>query len=434
MKDREGERVILVGRIDSQLPRINIGEFKALAEAAGYKVVGILIQKRYPDSRFNIGSGKVKELKELISKLNAEKVIFYNQLSPNQVFNLQEELGVDVIDRFQLILEIFARHAGSKEAKLQIELAKLKYELPRIRELVRRARMKELPGISRGPGGYQVDVYYRAVRRRIAHIMRELEKIRKQKQIQRKARFTLGIPLVVLTGYTNAGKTTLFNRLARESKIVSSAPFSTLSTTTRLINFKGYKFLLSDTIGFIEDLPPLLIEAFYTTLEELIYADLILLVVDISEEIDEIKRKIDASMKILSEIGVLGKPIILVLNKIDKISNGELIERVEKVLPNFKYRVAISATKGYNIDRLCEIMVKLLPKVRIFKVALPVEKLPIVFSKFNKLRMRVIDIRDRALIELEVPHALMDHVQNYISGLGGHILAHATSGSVTDGT
>jgi len=377
------------------------------------------------DSKFNIGRGKVKELKDLVIKENVNKVIFYNQLKPNQAFNLQEELGVDVIDRFQLILEIFAEHAGSKEAKLQIELAKLKYELPRVKELVRRAKMRELPGISRGPGGYKVDIYYRAVRKRIAYITKELERLRKQKQIQRKARFMLGIPLVVLTGYTNAGKTTLFNKLTGESKIVSSSPFSTLSTTTRLINFQGYQFLISDTIGFIEDLPPLLIEAFYTTLEELIYADLILLVIDISEEVEEIKRKVEASLKVLSEIGVMGKPVLLVLNKVDVVDKRELHKKVEEIALNIEHKIAISAKTGENVEKLCQMIVRMLPRLRTLRARIPVESLPNVFHKFHRLKVKVLDIGEKALVELVVPYGLTSHIQNYINELGGDILVHA---------
>jgi len=426
MKERSIKpRVILIERVEPGDKRTHLDELKSLAEATGYEVVAQVIQKRHMDSKFNIGKGKVKEIKDLVVKKKVDKVIFYNQLKPNQAFNLQEELGIDVIDRFQLILEIFAKHAGSKEAKLQIELAKLKYELPRVKELVRRAKMRELPGISRGPGGYQVDIYYRAVRRRISYITKELERLRKRKQIQRKARFMLRIPLVVLTGYTNAGKTTLFNKLTRETKAVSSSPFSTLSTTTRLVNFRGYQFLISDTIGFIEDLPPLLIEAFHTTLEELIYADLILLVIDISEVVEEIRRKVKASLKVLSEIGVMGKPILLVLNKVDIINEKELNEKIKKIALNIEHKIAISAKTGENIDKLCEMIIRMLPRLRTLRAMIPVDSLPNVFHRFHKLKVKVLEVGEKALVELVFPYGLTPHIQNYISELGGDILVHA---------
>ena len=205
MKNRKHhEKVILVERIEGK-GKCHIEELKELAKAAGYIVVGYITQKRKEEPRYNIGRGKVEELARKVKELGVGKVIFYNMLKPSQVFNLEEKLGIPVIDRIQLILEIFEKNAGSKEAKLQIELARLKYMLPRVKEWIKRAKLKELPGFSRGPGAYKLDVYYNSIRRRIAKIKDELKKIREQKKRREKYRRRIGLPLIVLTGYTNAG-------------------------------------------------------------------------------------------------------------------------------------------------------------------------------------------------------------------------------------
>ncbi len=393
-----------------------------MARTLGYDVVMRITQVRAQDPRYNIGPGKVEELARIVKELDVKKVIFFNELKPSQVFNLQEKLGVEVVDRFQLILEIFAQHAGSREAKMQIELARLKYELPRMREWIRRAKMRELPGFTRGPGGYQIDFHYRAIVKRISKIQRELEEIRRRKQLQRRVRTRVGLPVVVLTGYTNAGKTTLFNRLAKESKPVSNAPFSTLATVTRLVDVYGRKILLSDTIGFIDALPPLLIESFYTTLEELVYADLLLLVVDASEESSEIKRKLEASLKALSEVGVLDKPTIVVLNKIDRISEEELEKRIESVKLYYRDVVAISAKRGIGIEELKRALYKKVGKYVRLKIRIPTSEVSSLSSIKYARVLNMMTSSGLTTIELEVPEALLPRVKRLVEIADGDIL------------
>ena len=393
-----------------------------MARTLGYDVVMRITQVRAQDPRYNIGPGKVEELARIVKELDVKKVIFFNELKPSQVFNLQEKLGVEVVDRFQLILEIFAQHAGSREAKMQIELARLKYELPRMREWIRRAKMRELPGFTRGPEGYQIDFHYRAIVKRISKIQRELEEIRRRKQLQRRVRTRVGLPVVVLTGYTNAGKTTLFNRLAKESKPVSNAPFSTLATVTRLVDVYGRKILLSDTIGFIDALPPLLIESFYTTLEELVYADLLLLVVDASEESSEIKRKLEASLKALSEVGVLDKPTIVVLNKIDRISEEELEKRVELVKLYYRDVVAISAKRGIGIEELKRALYRKVGKYVRLKIRIPTSEVSSLSSIKYARVLNMMTSSGLTTIELEVPEALLPRVKRLVEIADGDIL------------
>ncbi|HDD64324.1 MAG: GTPase HflX [Thermoprotei archaeon] len=339
-------RVLLVQR-RLRDERSYLDELRELARVAGYDPVLEIEQIRKPDAKYHIGSGKVREIARIIKDLNIEKVIFYNELKPSQVHNLMKAWKVEVIDRFQLILEIFSKRAGTKEAKLQIELAKLRRDLSFIREQISLMKRGEYPGFLSG-GGYKVDAFYDYVNRRIAKIEKELREIRRKKHILRKKRTSCGFPTAVLTGYTGAGKTTIFNRMTGYEGYIDGRPFATLSTKIKRINILGRKILLADTIGFIENLPSLLVEAFYTTLEEIVYADLVILVMDASVKKAEFERKFNASVNILENLGVSLGDVLYVLNKIDLVDSDKLAllqdiirDRIGKV-----ETVAISALKG----------------------------------------------------------------------------------------
>jgi len=314
-------------------------------------------QVRERDPSYQIGSGKAKELAEMVEGNEAEKVIFDNELKPLQAYNLAKETAVEVIDRFQLILEIFARRASTTEAKFQIELAKLRYELPRAKEKVKLARMGEQPGFM-GLGAYQVELYYQAVRRQIHHLRSKLKGVGTKRSLHRARRLELGYSTVSLAGYTNAGKSSIFNTLAEEEVPVGIGLFTTLSTATRAISLSNKKVLLTDTVGFIDRLPLTLIEAFHSTLEETIFSDLILLVVDMSEPLEDIERKLTVCLDTIQTIGATGVPIITALNKIDLLKEGELQEKTSSLKDLAPNPVPVSALNKMNIPLLKQEMMR----------------------------------------------------------------------------
>ena len=326
-------------------------ELNSLAESAGYDVVGKLEQVREPDPRYQIGSGKVEELRELVTETNANKIIFDNDLKPLQSYNLAKQTGIEAIDRFQLILEIFAKRASTKEAQLQIRLARLNDELAHAKERVKLAKKEEQPGFM-GLGAYEVDVYYEAVKRQIQTIQDKLKKIRRKRALHRTRRTELGFTSISLAGYTSAGKSSLFNALAEEDAKVGVGLFTTLSTTTRAVDLFGKKALLTDTVGFIDRLPISLMEAFHSTLEETIFSDLILLVLDVSEPEDVIQRKLCTSLGTMEKIGATGIPMITAFNKMDLLSEKEVGRRMELLKDKAQNSVSISALYKTNIDAL----------------------------------------------------------------------------------
>jgi GTP-binding protein HflX len=296
-----------------------LNEFVSLVEAAGFDVVDLVTQFGRADTRFYLGAGKARE----VAARDFDVFIAYHSLSPLQVFNLERLLRRRVLDRVLVILTIFEKRAGSIESKLQIELARLRYELPKVKEYLRRAKMGEQLGFM-GAGEYVIDAYYRHMVKRISTIRRKLEEVRRSRASHIMKRKESGVPEVVITGYTSAGKTTLFNRLVSENKFVDGKPFATLETYSRALDLWGKKVVLTDTIGFIDDLPPVLIESFYSTLQEVVEADTILLVIDGSEPQEEITRKLRTSVETLREVGVDRDKIIPVLNKVDKIRIEEI--------------------------------------------------------------------------------------------------------------
>ncbi len=308
-------------------------------------------QIRERDPSYQIGSGKAKELAELVETQKAEKVIFDNELRPLQAYNLAKETGVEVIDRFQLILEIFARRASTTEAKLQIKLANLHYELPRAKERVKLAKMGEQPGFM-GLGDYQVDLYYETVKRQIHHLRAKLKNVGGKRSLHRARRLELGYSNISLAGYTNAGKSSLFNMLAEEAVPVGIGLFTTLSTVTRAISLSNKKVLLTDTVGFIDHLPLTLIKAFHSTLEETIFSDLILLVVDLSEPQEEIERKLTVCLDTIQTIGATSVPLVTVLNKIDLLKEDELHHKISSLKGLAPNPVPVSALKGTNLSFL----------------------------------------------------------------------------------
>jgi len=360
LDEKAKEKVILVaaGNDDLYTVEESLEELKELAETAGAEVVFKLYQKKSKiDPATYIGSGKAREISLLRQSLMADAVIFDDQLSPAQIRNLEEILGCKVIDRTALILDIFAQRAKSKEGKLQVELAQLKYRLPRLTGFG--AMLSRTGGGigTRGPGEKKLEIDKRHIMRRINDLEKELEAVRNTRQVQREKRLSNEIPVVSIVGYTNAGKSTLRNKLCeisgvdKEKVFEANMLFATLDTTTRLVNLpNGKDVLISDTVGFIRKLPHELVEAFKSTLEEIIYSDLILHVVDASNKNAEAQIKVVNS--VLEEIGAGDKRKILVLNKMDIAD----LESLEILRGKFKDVVEISAVEGTNLDVLLKII------------------------------------------------------------------------------
>jgi len=355
-----------------------LDELTNLAIAAGYSVVGYLEQMRTPDATFQIGRGKAEELAGMVKDLSAEKVIFENELQPRQTYNLANVTDVEIIDRFQLILEIFAKRASTQEAQLQIQLARLHRQLPRAKQSVRLARMGERPGFM-GLGQYEVDVYFNDIRRQIASIKDELSQVQEHRRLHRSQRSTVGFPIISLAGYTDAGKTTLFNSLTGESKLVESSLFTTLTTTTRAIKLEGGRALLTDTVGFIDRLPVALVEAFHSTLEETILADLIILLVDLHESVEEIRRKLTCSQDTIKEIGAGSVPTITALNKLDKLEENEIVSRVTAINDLTVNPILISAQYNINIDQLKQHMGRVLDTIYLVSLRLAINDASLSF-------------------------------------------------------
>ena len=328
----------------------------SLAETAGYSIIRIVTQKQITKSRFGIGRGKAEEVKELVQELKPDVIIFDEVLKPSQMYNLASVCKVEIIDRERLLLEIFEQRASTAESRIQIRLAQLRYELTRARDKVRLARAGEQPGFF-GLGKYEADVYFLDIRRHISILKKKLEKEGTRRQLHRNQRAKAGLPTVSLAGYTSAGKTTLFNRLTGETKTTGQGLFTTLSTFTRAIDLQGDKVLLNDTVGFVSKLPAYMIEAFKSTLDELTYASLVLLVLDISDPVDEIARKYASSLDVIREFQVPTTKIIYVLNKVDMISIEDAFDKAGQLgILDSKRVLPVSAKTGYNVDQLKGLM------------------------------------------------------------------------------
>src|ERR671924_1307530 len=332
----------------------------SLAETAGYSIIRIVTQKQITKSRFGIGRGKAEEIKELVQELKPDVIIFDEVLKPSQMYNLASVCKVEIIDRERLLLEIFEQRASTAESRIQIRLAQLRYELTRARDKVRLARAGEQPGFY-GLGKYEADIYFLDIRRHISILKKKLEKEGTRRQLHRNQRAKAGLPTVSLAGYTSAGKTTLFNKLTGETKVTGQGVFTTLSTFTRAIDLQDGKVLLNDTVGFISKLPAYMIDAFKSTLDELTYARLVLLVLDISEPADEIKRKFDSSLAVINEFEVPDTKIIYVLNKVDLTTVEDAFNKANQLdILDSQRMFVVSAKTSYNIDQLKNLITSIL--------------------------------------------------------------------------
>jgi GTP-binding protein HflX len=344
------ERAILVGVI---LPHTEVttedplDELRGLAKTAGLMVVGSIVQKRHHiDIATYIGSGKVEELKSVVLAQEADVVLFDNDLGPAQTRNLEKQLEVKVVDRTEVILDIFATHAQTHESHLQVELAQLEYAMPRLKRMwTHLSRYKGGIGV-RGPGEKQLEEDRRLVAHRIQELKAKLAKIQARKEREVASRGD--VPTISLVGYTNAGKSTLMNALTEAGVLVEDKLFATLDTRTRRWRFDGGGYaLLSDTVGFIRDLPHALVASFKATLEEARQAELLLHVVDASSP--EAESQIQAVKTVLTELGLESHPTLLVLNKADKVPDRSYLDVLKA---HHSESVAISAARGEGLDHL----------------------------------------------------------------------------------
>jgi GTP-binding protein HflX len=392
-------------------------------------VVGSLEQVRKRDSRYQIGRGKVNELADLVKKTGAEKIIFDNDLTPFQAYNLAKVTEVMAIDRFQLILEIFSRRASTVEAELQIQLASLRYELSRAKERVKLARMEEQPGFM-GLGKYEVDLYFEAVKRQISSVKSKLKKKHEERQLHRIRRDELGFSSISLAGYTNSGKSSLFNLLTEETVPVDDALFTTLSTTTRAVQFSKRRVLLTDTVGFIDRLPLKLIKAFHSTLEETTLADVIILVVDLSESEEDIKRKISCSLDTIQQIGATGIPVVTAFNKIDLLEKNELECKIKRLKRQASNPVYISALYGTNIISLKQQIIRYFESFIQASFSLPIsdEAMSIVSQLFDRSHVQNIKYEsDVVKIVFRSIPLFADRVKGQVEKLGGVFNCEAES-------
>ena len=387
------QRAVLVGlsahslNNDENATDTSMEELSALLETAGGQSVGVVVQsKDSPDSRTFIGEGKVVEVKELVQSLDADMVIFDNSLSPSQQRVLSEELKVPVLDRSALILDIFAQRARTREGRLQVELAQYKYLLPRLLGMWKHLERQEGAIGTRGPGETQLESDRRHIRRKISKLESELKEVRRVRGVQRERRIKNEVPVVAIVGYTNAGKSTLLNKLTGADIPANNRLFDTLDTTTRTLEISDTcTVLISDTVGFISKLPHHLVEAFKATLEELEFADLLLHVIDASNP--EWRDQAAVVDELIRQLGAEQTPRIEVFNKCDRY--------VGEIRPHGENIVSVSAKTGEGLDTLLDAIGKRLDSgAKRVTIHLPYDKGGVLETLYKEAKVEKVDYSD----------------------------------------
>ncbi len=386
----------------------SLEELEALLETAGGTCVGTVLQnKATPDPRTFLGEGKVAELKELCQGVKADLVIFDNDLSPSQQRVLTETLGVQVLDRSALILDIFAQRARTAEGRLQVELAQYKYLLPRLTSMWSHLERQEGAIGTRGPGETQLETDRRLIRQKITRLEGELKEVRRIRATQRQRREKNEIPVVAIVGYTNAGKSTLLNFLTGAGIPANNRLFDTLDTTTRTLELSDTcSVLISDTVGFISKLPHQLVEAFKATLEELEYADLLLHVVDASNP--EWQEQAQVVERLITELGAWETPRLDVFNKCDMLEGD--------ILPHGEDTVAISARTGAGVDRLLDKLKERLDKGTLrVKLAIPYDQGGVVDMLYREAKVEKVEYGETIEVDAICPPKVLGRVRDYVT-------------------
>jgi GTPase len=392
----------------------SLDELSLLADTAGAEPVERVLQRRdTPDPATYIGKGKAEELRALAEALDVDVVIFDDELSPAQQRNLEKLFARDVVDRVALILDIFAQHASSQEGMVQVELAQLRYRLPRLRGRGL-ALSQQGAGIgTRGPGETQLEVDRRRILRRVTKLEHGLERLAATRATQRKARRRRAMPTVALVGYTNAGKSTLLNRVTEAGVLVEDRLFSTLDPTTRRLRLLGGEIvLLSDTVGFVRRLPHQLVEAFRSTLEEVADSDLLLHVVDAGS--DEGEAQIEAVHGVLREIGAGNVPELVVVNKVDAADP----DTVRALLGAHPGAVSVSALTGEGIDKLLEaVATRLRSLARIIELSVPYGRGDVIAALHREGEVLVeVHENDATRLRARVPETELSRFREFVVG------------------
>jgi GTP-binding protein HflX len=399
----------------------HLNELERLCDTYGLQVVAKVASPiKKIDAGTFLGSGKLEEMLALVTEQNADIVIFDDEITPNQQRNLEAFFKRPVIDRTELIIEVFAKRAQTREARLQVELAKVKYQLPRLKRLWTHLSRQAGSGGGGGAGGAylrgegetQIELDRRMLRNRILQLQKEIKVVEKQRETQRRQRLRTGIPTFAIVGYTNAGKSTLLNAMTKADVLVEDKLFATLDTTTRKFTLPNkQEILLIDTVGFIRKIPHTLVAAFKSTLEEAVHTDILLHLVDVSNPMAELQA--EATMHVLKELKAADRPIITVLNKIDACQDSSILHRLRLKYPK---TVQISALTGQGFDQLMDQMIVEIGFLRkTYRLRIPQSHYALVSELMREGRVIQCDYEDNdILLHVEIPGNLESKVKPFI--------------------